>query len=77
MDQAFLNWVYGGAMALLGWFGRMLWEADKELRQDLTKLREDLPHTYVSKDDYREDLRDIKQMLEKIFDRLEGKVDKK
>jgi len=77
MDQVFLNWVYGGAMTLLGWFGRMLWEADKELRQDLTKLREDLPHTYVSKDDYREDLRDIKQMLEKIFDRLEGKVDKK
>ena len=77
MDQSFLNWVYGGAMALLGWFGRRLWEADKELRQDLTKLREDLPHTYVSKDDYREDLRDIKQMLEKIFDRLEGKVDKK
>lgn len=77
MDQSFLNWVYGGAMALLGWFGRVLWEADKELRQDLTRLREDLPHTYVSKDDYREDLRDIKQMLEKIFDRLEGKVDKK
>lgn len=76
MDQSFVNWAYGGAMALIGWFGRVLWEADKELRADLSRLREDLPHVYVTKDDYREDLRDIKQMLEKIFDRLENKVDK-
>ena len=76
MDQTLLNWVYGGVMTIIGWFGRMLWDADKELRADLNKLRQDLPHVYVTKDDYREDLRDIKQMLEKIFDRLENKVDK-
>lgn len=63
-------------MAAVGWFGRILWEADKELRQDLSKLREDLPRHYVAKDDYREDVREIKQMLEKIFDRLETKADK-
>lgn len=76
MDQTLLNWVYGGAMTALGWFGRVLWEADKELRQDLSKLREDLPKQYVAKDDYREDVREIKAMLEKIFDRLETKADK-
>ena len=76
MDQTLLNWVYGGVMTIIGWFGRVLWEADKELRQDLTKLREDLPKQYVAKDDYREDVREIKAMLEKIFDRLETKADK-
>lgn len=76
MDQTLLNWVYGGVMTALGWFGRVLWEADRELRQDLTKLREDLPKQYVAKDDYREDVREIKAMLEKIFDRLETKADK-
>lgn len=76
MDQTLLNWVYGGVMTVLGWFGRVLWEADRELRQDLSKLREDLPKQYVAKDDYREDVRDIKAMLEKIFDRLETKADK-
>jgi hypothetical protein len=76
MDQTLLNWVYGGVMTALGWFGRVLWEADRELRQDLSKLREDLPKQYVAKDDYREDVRDIKAMLEKIFDRLETKADK-
>ena len=63
-------------MAVLGWFGRMLWDADRELRQDLNNLRQDLPHVYVTKADYRDDLHDIKQMLEKIFDRLENKADK-
>jgi hypothetical protein len=76
MDQTLLNWVYGGVMTIIGWLGRVLWEADKELRQDLTKLREDLPKQYVAKDDYREDVREIKAMLEKIFDRLETKADK-
>ena len=76
MDQTLLNWVYGGVMTALGWFGRVLWEADRELRQDLSKLREDLPKQYVAKDDYREDVREIKAMLEKIFDRLETKADK-
>ena len=35
-----------------------------------------LPHLYVSKDDYKDDLDDIKKMLGKIFDKLDEKVDK-
>jgi len=36
----------------------------------------DLPHDYVSKDAYKSDIHDIKGMLGKIFDKLDGKVDK-
>ena len=32
--------------------------------------------TYVARDDYRADMREIKEMLGKIFDRLDGKADK-
>ena len=35
-----------------------------------------LPHDYVQKDDYRSDMRDIKEMLKQIFDKLDGKADK-
>jgi len=35
-----------------------------------------LPREYVARDDYREDIRDIKAMLAKIFEKLEGKVDR-
>ena len=45
----------------------------------LDKINDDLkqiPEKYVSKDDYREDIREIKEMLGAIFKRLEGKADK-
>jgi cell fate (sporulation/competence/biofilm development) regulator YmcA (YheA/YmcA/DUF963 family) len=35
-----------------------------------------LPHDYVQKDDYRSDMRDIKEMLKQIFDKLDNKQDK-
>ena len=35
-----------------------------------------IPEKYVAKDDYREDIRDIKEMLGAIFKRLENKADK-
>jgi hypothetical protein len=63
-------------LTVVGWFARELWGAVKELRADLAKLREDLPKDYVAKDDYREDIREIKAMLAKIFEKLENKADK-
>ena len=44
--------------------------------KDLENDNKELPHYYVSKEDYRSDIFDIKQMLNKIFDRLDAKVDK-
>jgi cell fate (sporulation/competence/biofilm development) regulator YmcA (YheA/YmcA/DUF963 family) len=35
-----------------------------------------LPHDYVQKDDYRSDMRDIKEMLKQIFDKFDNKQDK-
>lgn len=60
----------------MGWFARELWAAVKELKVDLAKLRENLPKDYISKDDYKEDIREIKSMLAKIFEKLENKADK-
>ena len=75
-NQQLLNVGLSVAMAITGWFARELWAAVKELKSDLSKLREDLPRSYVSRDDYREDMRDIKELLNKIFDKLEAKQDK-
>jgi predicted PurR-regulated permease PerM len=35
-----------------------------------------LPHDYVQKDDYRNDIKEIKQILTQIFDKLDNKADK-
>ena len=74
--QQIINLGGGAVMAVIGWFARELWSAVKELKSDLSKLREDLPKAYVAKDDYREDIRELKEIMNKIFDRLENKQDK-
>ena len=35
-----------------------------------------LPHDYVQKDDYRSDIKEIKHILNQIFDKLDNKADK-
>jgi len=62
--------------SVTGWFARELWSAVKELKSDLAKLREDLPKEYVAKDDYKDDIRELKEMINKIFDKLDNKSDK-
>ena len=75
-SQSLINTGLGAVCTVTGWFARELWTAVKELKSDLAKLREDLPRTYVARDDYRADMRDVKDMLGKIFDKLDSKVDK-
>lgn len=75
-SQDLINLAFGAAASGLGWFARELWAAVKDLKSDLGKLREDLPRTYVVRDDYKDDIREIKEMLIKLFDRLDNKADK-
>ena len=75
-NQHLINALLASGFTVLGWFARELWAAVKELKVDLAKLREDLPREYVIRTDYREDIRDIKAMLAKIFEKLESKADK-
>lgn len=81
--QTLINIGLGALMLGVGWFAREVWDAVKELKGDLSKLREDMPKTYVTKEDWREDMRNVREDIRylkdicgKIFDRLENKADK-
>ncbi len=76
MEQSLLNYIFGGVIALLGWFGRTLWDAVQKLKDDLKDIEVDLPSTYVKKTELDNRLQKIETMLDKIFDKLESKVDK-
>ena len=75
-SQHLINVGLGISSAVFGWLARELWTAVKDLKEDLTELSVELPKTYVTRDDYRSDLKEIKEMLGKIFDRLDNKADK-
>lgn len=78
--QTVLNVAFAAGMGVCGWFARELWTAVKELRGDLSKLREELARDYVSKGDFRDALHEIKTEvrsgLQRIYDKLDGKQDK-
>jgi hypothetical protein len=75
-SQHLIDFGLGTACAVTGWFARELWAAVKELKADLTRLSVELPKTYVTRDDYRSDLKEIRDLLGRIFDKLDGKVDR-
>ncbi|MCT2398539.1 hypothetical protein [Novosphingobium mangrovi (ex Huang et al. 2023)] len=66
------NVMIGLAAFLGGWILNNITKSIDRLDNDVR----DMPSTYVSKVDYRNDLQDIKALLMKIDDKLDGKADK-
>lgn len=60
----------------IGWFAKELWNVLKELKEDLSSLKEDLPRSYVLREDYKQDIKDLKEIMGKIFDKLDNKMDR-
>ena len=64
------------AVAVAGFFGgwtlNRIYLAIDRLDNDVRGM----PLNYVTRDDYRNDIKDVRDMLGKIFDKLDGKVDK-
>ena len=64
------------AVAIAGFFGGWILN---NIHKSLDKLDTDvraMPHMYVTREDYKDDMHDIKDMLSKIFDKLDNKQDK-
>jgi hypothetical protein len=70
--QLLFNAAIGLAAFFGGWVLNNITKAIERLDVDVRNM----PHNYVSKDDYRSDIKDVKEMLGKIFDKLDTKVDK-
>jgi len=75
-DQGIINIIIGVVLSVLGWFARQLWDAVQTLKNDMKDLEVDLPTNYVRKNEFEARFDKIESMLERIFDRLDGKVDK-
>ena len=69
--QTIINVLLGLALAGIGWFAREIWGATKELREDLHKLEVQLPANYIQKDEFREEMKEIKGILNEIFRKID------
>ena len=71
-SQTFFNIALGLAAFFGGWVLNNITKAIERLDSDVRAM----PMNYISKDNYRRDIDEIKEMLGKIFDKLDDKADK-
>lgn len=70
--QFIFNLVVSIAGFFGGWILNNIYKAIERLEDDARST----PAKYVRRDDYREDMSEVKTLLSKIFDKLDHKVDK-
>ena len=68
--------VFSVAFGILGWFARRIAADLREVEKANIALREKVIDEYVKKDDLAGVLREIKDALTKIFEKLDQKQDK-
>jgi hypothetical protein len=77
-----MNWqdvAIGTMSVLLVLFGavlRTLWDATQKLTADVHQIEKDMPETYVRRDDFKSHADRIESMIQRLIDKLDGKVDK-
>ena len=81
--QNLINVGAGAALGVMGWFARQLWDSVKELKSDIADLKLHVSDAYVKKSemetleaqmDKRFDR--VEQMIVKLYDKIDQKVDK-
>jgi len=70
--QLFFNMAVGLAGAFGGWVLNRIYTAIDRLDTDVRNM----PDKYVSKEDYRRDIYEIKDICKQIFSKLDTKQDK-
>lgn len=77
MDAQFVINVLGGLfIGVIGWIARQLWDAVQRLKEDVQRIEVALPTNYVAKNEFVQAVKEMKEMLSKIFDKLDEKADK-
>jgi uncharacterized membrane protein (DUF106 family) len=76
MSQDTINLMITVSGAVFGWILRVVWESIRKLQDEMNEFQREVHTSYVSKDDYRQDILEVKEILKQIFDKLDRKADK-
>lgn len=70
--QVLFNLAVSVAAFFGGWTLNNITKAIERLDADVRKM----PHDYVGRDDYKEDIRELKEIMQQIFKKLDNKADR-
>jgi cell division protein FtsL len=75
-NQQIFNFVVAIAAFLAVFVFNQTTRKIQKLEDDVASMREQILKDYVQKDDYKADIKEIKDILRQIFDKLDSKQDK-
>lgn len=76
MNEIDYQVLFNLAVTVIGFLGGWVLNNITKALDRLDKDVREMPASYVTKVDYRSDLGDIKRLLERIDEKLDGKADK-
>jgi hypothetical protein len=76
MSQELVNIITAVTGAAMGWMLKVVWDSIRLLQEEMKVLEREVHTKYVSKDDFKTDMQEIKDMCKAIFERLDRKADK-
>ena len=68
--------LFNAVVTIAGFLGGYVFNSMTAKIQRLEDKVNEMPLSYVAKDDYRSDISEVKQILKQIFDKLDNKADK-
>ena len=75
-SQDLINLGFLGGGSVLGVLLKIIWDAIKDLQKDMREIEIEIHRDYITKDDYKQDIAEIKSILKEIFADLKKKADK-
>ena len=76
-SQELFNILVMAVGGLGGWVLKAVWEAIRDLKNDVKDLGHEVRVGYVRRDDFLDAIDRIETMLSRIFDKLDDKADKR
>ena len=68
--------LFNVVVSIAGFLAVWVFTNQMQRTQKLEDKLNQLPKEYVQKDDYKEDIKEVKDILKQIFDKLDSKADK-
>ena len=74
--QTLFNFAGSAVLAAIGWWCRQIWDSVQALKEDVKSIEIDLPTNYVKKDEIKDRFDRIEALFDKLYEKLDNKVDK-
>lgn len=75
-ENSIIQYLLSIVIAGLAWWNKTMHEDLKTTKESLAQFKTDVAEKYVPRDDFRDVVKEIREMFTQISNKLDGKADK-